>query len=55
MQFGNEKESGACGVAIVTGQRCLFENVFFMVPVSVTAASYSLKVSGGENAFIRCT
>lgn len=55
MQFGNEKASGACGVAIITGQRCYFENVFFMVPVSVTAASYSAKISGGENAFVRCT
>lgn len=56
MQFNNEKASGAAsGVAIVTGQRNFFENVFFMVPTSVTAASYSLKVSGGENVFKRCT
>jgi hypothetical protein len=55
MQFNQEKASGASGVAIVTGQRCLFENVFFMCPTSATAASYSLKVSGGENVFKRCT
>jgi hypothetical protein len=56
MQFNQEKATGAAsGVAIVTGQRCLFENVFFMTPVSQTAASYSLKVSGGENHFINCT
>lgn len=56
MQFGMEHLTGtAVGVATVTGQRCSFENVFFMVPVSVTAASYSLKVSGGENHFKNCT
>jgi len=55
MQFNNEKASGACGVAIVSGARCYFENVFFMCPTSVTAASYSLKLSGGECAFVRCT
>lgn len=56
MQFNQEKATGAAsGVAIVTGQRCYFENVFFMVPTSATAASYSLKISGGENAFKRCT
>lgn len=56
MQFNNEKASGAAaGVAVVTGQRCYFENVFFMCPTSVTAAGYSLKVSGGENVFKRCT
>jgi len=55
MQFGNEYATGATGVVSHTGQRCLFENVFFMVPFSTTAASYSLKISGGENAFRRCT
>jgi hypothetical protein len=56
IQFNQEKASGAAsGVAIVTGQRNLFENVFFMCPTSVTAASYSLKVSGGENYFLNCT
>jgi hypothetical protein len=56
MQFNQEKATGAAsGVAIVTGQRCFFENVFFMCPTSATAASYSLKVSGGENVFKRCT
>lgn len=56
MQFNQEKATGAAsGVAIITGQRCLFENVFFMCPTSATAASYSAKISGGENAFVRCT
>lgn len=56
MQFNQEKATGAAsGVVIVTGQRCYFENVFFMCPTSATAASYSLKVSGGENVFKRCT
>lgn len=55
MQFGNEYATGAVGVALVTGQRCLFENVFFMVPFSVVAASHSLKISGGENTFKNCT
>ncbi len=56
MQFNQEKASGAAsGVAIVTGHRNYFENVFFMTPTSQTAASYSLKVGGTENAFHRCT
>lgn len=56
LQFGNEKAAGAAaGVATVTGQRCFFENVFFMVPFATDAASYSLKLSGGENVFLRCT
>jgi hypothetical protein len=55
MQFGNEYATGAVGVALVTGLRCLFENVFFMVPFSVVAESYSMKISGGENCFKRCT
>jgi len=55
MQFGNEYTVGAMGVVSHTGLRCLFENVFFMVPFGVTAASYSLKLSGGENVFKRCT
>jgi len=55
MQFGNEYATGAMGVAIVTGIRNLFENVFFMVPFSTTATSYSLKISGGENTFRNCT
>lgn len=55
MQFGNEYATGAIGVVTVTGQRNHFENVFFMVPFSVTAASYSLKMSGGENFFKNCT
>lgn len=56
LQFNQEKATGAAsGVAIVTGERNFFENVFFMVPTSRTAASYSLKVSGGENVFKNCT
>lgn len=56
MQFNQEKATGAAsGVAIVTGERNYFENVFFMCPTSATAASYSLKVGGGENTFKRCT
>lgn len=56
IQFHQEKAAGAAsGVAIVTGQRCYFENVFFMCPVATDAASYSLKLSGGENVFKRCT
>ena len=56
MQFNQEKATGtASGVAVVTGLRNYFENVFFMAPTSATAASYSLKVSGSENVFKRCT
>jgi hypothetical protein len=56
MQFNNEKAAGAAsGVAIVTGQRCYFENVFFMCPTATDANSYSLKLSGGENVFFHCT
>jgi hypothetical protein len=56
MQFYNEKASGAAsGVAIVTGSRNYFENVFFMCPVANDANSYSLKMSGSENLFVRCT
>jgi len=56
IQFNQEKATGAAsGVAIVTGSRNFFENVFFMAPTSATAASYSLKMSGSENVFNRCT
>lgn len=56
MQFFQEKASGAAsGVAIVTGNRCYFENCFFATPASVTAASYSLKVGSDENVFKHCT
>jgi hypothetical protein len=57
MQFNNEKASGApAGVALLTGSRCYFENVFFMAPTANDAASYSLKITGGsENVFKRCT
>jgi hypothetical protein len=56
MQFNNEKAAGAAaGVAIVTGQRNFFENVFFMAPTANDAGSYSLKDAGAENVFKRCT
>jgi hypothetical protein len=57
MQFGNEHAAGtATGVVLVTGERNLFENVFFMVPFATDAASYSLKITdGGENVFKNCT
>jgi hypothetical protein len=56
MQFNQEKATGsASGVAIVTGSRNYFENVFFMAPTSATAASYSLKMNGSENVFYHCT
>jgi hypothetical protein len=56
IQINNEGAAGAArGCAIVTAQRCLFENVFFMCPTSTDAVSYSLKLSGGENTFVRCT
>lgn len=56
IQIYNEKATGAAsGTAIVTGSRNQFENVFFMVPVSSTAASYSVKMSGAENVFVGCT
>ena len=56
IQFYNEKAAGsAAGVAIVTGSRNYFENVFFMTPVATDAASYSLKMSGSENVFKHCT
>ena len=56
MQFNNEKAAGAAsGIAIVTGMRNYFENVFFMAPTADDAASYSLKMSGAENVFRHCT
>jgi hypothetical protein len=56
IQINNEKAtSAAAGVALVTGQRNVFGNVFFMCPTATDAASYSLKVGSGENTFIRCT
>jgi hypothetical protein len=56
IQINNEKAAGAAaGCAIITAQRCIFEDVFFMVPTATDAASYSCKLSGGENSFIRCT
>ncbi len=56
LQIYNEKAAGsAAGCAIVTGSRNYLENVFFMSPVATDAASYSLKMSGSENVFYRCT
>jgi hypothetical protein len=56
MQFNNEYATGAVGNVYLTGSRCEFENVFFMVPGSATANSYSLKMTGAsENVFKRCT
>jgi len=55
MQFNNEYATGAIGGVLVSGDRCYFENCFFMHPASVTAASYALKLSGDECAFIRCS
>jgi len=43
LQFNNEYATGAVGVAVVTGLRNYFENVFFMAPSGVTGASYSLR------------
>jgi hypothetical protein len=55
IQVYNEKATGAAGCVISSGSRCQFENVFCMSPVSPTAASYSLKETGAENLFVRCT
>jgi hypothetical protein len=56
MQFYQEKAAGAAsGTAIVSGSRNYFQNVFFCGPVATDANSYSLKLSGSENAFSRCT
>jgi hypothetical protein len=53
IQFNNELSTGASGSALVSGLRNRFDNCFFMNPTSVTAASWALKVTGSENAFIR--
>jgi len=55
IQFNNEYATGAVGGVLVTGERNLFVNCFFMHPASVTAASYALKLSGDECAFVRCS
>jgi len=55
IQFNNEYATGAVGGVSVTGDRCMFENCFFMSPASVTAASYALKIAGDECAFVRCS
>jgi hypothetical protein len=56
-QVYNETATGtATGcVSITTGARNIFENVFFMSPVSTTSASYSCKLASAENVFVRCT
>ena len=56
MQFYNETATGtAVGCVIITGLRNYFENVFFMSPVSSTAASFSCKLGAAENVFNHCT
>jgi hypothetical protein len=56
IQVYNEHATGsATGCVSITGLRNIFENVFFMSPVSGTAASYSCKVATAENLFFRCT
>ncbi len=55
IQFNNEYATGAVGIVNVTGSRNSFENCFFMSPAATTAASYSLKLSGSECAFVRST
>jgi len=56
IQFSNEKAAGsAAGCVAITGLRNYFENIFFMSPVATDAASYSLKLGGSENVFVRCT
>ena len=55
LQINNEYATGAVGCAIITGLRNVFENVFFMSPTSVVAASYSAKLGSAENTFVRCT
>jgi hypothetical protein len=56
-QVYNEHATGAAtgAVSITTGARNIFEDVFFMSPVSSTAASYSCKLASAENVFVRCT
>jgi hypothetical protein len=56
IQFNNEKAAGvASGVGIITGSRNHYKNVFWMTPTATDAESYSLKLSGSENVFERCT
>ena len=56
MQFYNEKAAGeAAGCGIITGSRNYLRNVFLMSPAAPDAGSYSLKLSGAENVFYRCT
>jgi hypothetical protein len=60
IQFNNENAAAAdSGALSLSGQRCLFEDVFFLGMFSAVAAaragSYSLTISGDENQFVRCT
>ena len=63
VQFFDGKDSAADGACVlVSGSRNYFENVFIAGMGDATASgpfsragSYSLKVSGAENAFVDCT
>jgi len=61
VQINNEHAAAFdSGAAILTGDRCYFENVFFAGMVSGAAAaragSFSLKLTGAhENFFLNCT
>src|SRR3990167_10328336 len=63
IQFFDGKDSAADGACVlVSGSRNLFQNVFVAGMGDATASgpatragSYSLKVSGSENAFVDCT
>jgi hypothetical protein len=55
IQFNNETASGAVGSLTVSGLRNRLDNVFCMNPTSVTATAWAMKVTGAENAFVRCS
>jgi hypothetical protein len=60
IKFSNETDANAdSGAVIVSGGRNYFENCMFAGMAHATPAarpgSYSLKVSGGENHFLKCT
>jgi hypothetical protein len=60
VQFFNGADANAdAGAVIVSGGRCYFENVFFAgmghVTPAARAGSYSLKLTGDECTFKRCT
>lgn len=60
VQFFNGGDADAdAGAVIVSGGRCYFENVFFAgmghATPAARAGSYSLKVTGDECTFKRCT